>query len=194
MNNVIQAAAELQAVCLSEGWRFCFIGGIAQLRWGQPRTTVDADLSLLTGFGGELPYVQTLLKHFAARLPDAEEFALQRRVLLLSSPSGVGLDVTLAALPYEEQVIERSSMFDYPSRVRLQTCSAEDLVVMKAFAARTQDWADIERVIARQAGKLDWSYIREQLAPLAELQGDPDRVAELERRRAAIDPTSPGDS
>ncbi len=193
MNNVIQAAAELQAVCLDEGWRFCFIGGIAQLRWGQPRTTVDADLSLLTGFGGELPYVQTLLNHFTARLPDAEAFALQRRVLLLSSSGGVGLDVTLAALPYEERVIERSTMFDYPSRVPLRTCSAEDLVVMKAFAARTQDWADVERVIIRQAGKLDWLYIRAQLAPLAELQGDPDRVAELERRRAAIDPSSPGD-
>lgn len=191
MNNVIQAAAELQAVCLAEGWRFCFIGGIAQLRWGRPRTTVDADLSLLTGFGGELPFVRTLLRHFAARLPDAEDFALQRRVLLLRSSSGVGLDVTLAALPYEEQVIERSSMFDYPSRVRLQTCSAEDLIVMKAFAARTQDWADVERVIVRQAGQLDWTYIRKQLAPLAELQGAPDRLVELERRRAAIEPSPP---
>ncbi|GDY21091.1 hypothetical protein LBMAG56_24370 [Verrucomicrobiota bacterium] len=44
MTEVIQAAAELQAVCQAHGWRFCFIGGLAVLRWGEPRETVDAEL------------------------------------------------------------------------------------------------------------------------------------------------------
>ena len=57
MNDVINAAAELQAVCVAEGWRFCFIGGIAVLRWGEPRETVDVDLTLLTGFGDEALFV-----------------------------------------------------------------------------------------------------------------------------------------
>ncbi len=50
MNEVIRAAAELQAVCESQSWRFCFIGGLALQRWGEPRETVDVDLTLLTGF------------------------------------------------------------------------------------------------------------------------------------------------
>ena len=33
MNKVIQAAAELQNVCQSQGWQFCFIGGLALQRW-----------------------------------------------------------------------------------------------------------------------------------------------------------------
>jgi hypothetical protein len=45
---VFRAAAELQKVCAAEGWRFCFIGGLAVIRWGEPRETVDADLTLLT--------------------------------------------------------------------------------------------------------------------------------------------------
>lgn len=50
MIEVIKAAAELQAICKSEGWRFCFIGGLAVLRWGEPRETVEADLILLSAW------------------------------------------------------------------------------------------------------------------------------------------------
>jgi hypothetical protein len=50
VNEVIRAAAELQSVCEAEGWRFCLIGGLAVQRWGEPRETVDVDLTLLTAF------------------------------------------------------------------------------------------------------------------------------------------------
>jgi Nucleotidyl transferase AbiEii toxin, Type IV TA system len=183
VNEVIQAAAELQSVCLAQGWRFCFIGGLAQLRWGHARETVDADLSLLTGFGGEERFVRTLLQHFEGRIADAESFALQRRVLLLRSAKGVGLDVVLAGLPYEELVVQRSSDFLYPPNVALRTCSAEDLIVLKAFAGRSQDWADVEQVIVRQTGKLDWKHIDQHLRPLAELKGEPEILEQLARRR-----------
>jgi hypothetical protein len=61
------------------------------------------------------------------------------------------------------------------------------LIVLKSFAARGQDWVDVERVIVRQAGKLDWNYIREQLEPLAELKDLPGILDELERRRIEFD-------
>ena len=78
-------------------------------------------------------------------------------------------------------------MFDYPPHIALRTCSAEDLLVLKAFASRAQDWVDIERIIVRQTGKLDWSYIHEQLRPLVELKGVPEILDELERRRAEFE-------
>ena len=170
MNEVFQAAAKLQATCQSQGWLFCFIGGVALQRWGEPRETVDADLSLFVEFGQEEPFIQTLLSQFEARIPDAARFAKENRVLLLRSSKGVGLDVALAGLPYEALVIDRASDFEYPPQIVLRTCSAEDLVVLKAFAGRGQDWVDVERIIVRQTGKLDWNYIYEQLRPLAELK------------------------
>jgi len=114
---------------------------------------------------------------------DAAGFARARRVLLLKSSSGVGLDVALAGLPFEELVVQRSSFFDFPPKVSLRTCSAEDLIVLKAFAGRGQDWVDVERIIVRQTGTLDWRYIRFQLKPLAELKGAPEILEELEKRR-----------
>lgn len=183
MNEVIQAGAELQAICQSHDWQFCFIGGLALQRWSEPRETVDVDLSLFADFGDEQQFCDVLLKHFTPRISDAVAFARERRVLLLRSTKGVGLDVALAALPYEALVIERSSYFDYPPGISLRTCSAEDLIVLKAFAGRGQDWVDVERIIVRQTGKLNWNYIRAQLQPLAELKEAPEILDQLEARR-----------
>lgn len=187
MNKIFQAAAELQNVCQSQGWQFCFIGGVALQRWSEPRETVDVDLSLLAGFGQEQQFINILLRHFEPRLSNAADFARERRVLLLRSSEGVGLDVALAALPYEELLIQRSSYFDYPPGISLRTCSAEDLIVLKAFAGRGQDWADVERVIVRQTGKLDWDYIYEQLLPLAQLKDAPEVVDQLKARRVEFE-------
>ena len=187
MTEVIQAAAELQSICQSQGWQFCFIGGLALQRWSEPRETVDVDLSLFAGFGDEQKFCDILLKHFAARVSDAATFARERRVLLLRSAKGVGLDVAFAALPYEALVIERSTYFNYPPDIPLRTCSAEDLIVLKAFAGRGQDWVDVERIIVRQTGRLDWHYIREQLQPLAELKEAPEILEQLEARRVEFE-------
>ena len=187
MNDVIQAAAEVQTFCELRGWQFCFIGGLALQRWSEPRETIDVDVSLFTGFGEVERYNDVLLQHFEPRISDAATFAKERRVLLIRSSKGVGIDVSLAALPYEALVIQRSSYFEYPPSIALRTCSAEDLIVLKAFAGRGQDWVDVERTIVRQTGKLDWNYIREQLQPLAELKEAPEILDQLEARRVEFE-------
>jgi hypothetical protein len=40
---------------------------------------------------------------------------------------------------------------------------------------------DIEGVIVRQSDALDWSYVRDQLAPLAELKDAPELESRLEQ-------------
>lgn len=131
MIELIRVAAEVQCICEAENWGFCFIGGLALQRWGEPRETVRVDLTVLAGFGSEQRFVDRLLQSFQGRIDDAAKFALTRRVLLLRSHSGVGIDVALGGLPFEESAVTRSSLFEFPSSVRLRTCSAEDLVVMK---------------------------------------------------------------
>lgn len=187
MFEVFRSAAEVQAVCVEQGWPYCFIGGIVVQRWGEPRTTVDADLTILAAFGSEGSITATLLKHFDARIPDAESFAAQHRVLLLRSTVGVGIDVAFGALPLEFDMIKRSSMFTFAPGLSLRTCSAEDLIVLKAFASRGQDWVDVEKVVIRQAGGLDWEYIDEQLAPLVELKEEPEILARLRQIRTRHD-------
>lgn len=61
------------------------MGGLALQRWGEPRETIGVDLTLLTGFGNEERFIQTLLQHFTGRIPDSAQFARQHRVLFLKS-------------------------------------------------------------------------------------------------------------
>lgn len=187
MNALIRAAADLQAVCDSHRWRYCFIGGLAVQRWGEPRETVDVDLTLLTGFGDEARFVSVLIEAFEARIDDAAQFAVVNRVLLLRASSGVGLDIALAGLPFEELAVSRASLFTFPPDVPLRTCSAEDLIVLKAFADRPKDWLDIEGILIRQSDQLDWPYVRTQLAPLAELKEAPELMDKLESRRVDLE-------
>ena len=86
MNTLLQAGARVQRVCEDLGWQFCFIGGVANFRWGTPRLTNDLDLTLLTGFGEEAPYIETLVARYEGRIADAAAFARQHRVLLLRTP------------------------------------------------------------------------------------------------------------
>ena len=188
MNEVIRAAADLQAVCEAEHWRFCFIGGLAVQRWGEPRETVDVDLTLLTGFSHEDRFVSTLLERFEPRVDHAAAFARANRVLLLKSASGVGLDIALGGLPFEELAVSRATVFTFPPDVPLRTCSAEDLLVFKAFADRPKDWVDVDGIILRQTGTIDWDYVRLQLAPLVELKEAPAILEQLERRRVDLEP------
>lgn len=73
INRLLDAALEVQALCIERGWGFCFIGGMAVQHWGEARVTRDADLTLFTGIGDEAQYADSLLRLEALVLrPDTE--------------------------------------------------------------------------------------------------------------------------
>lgn len=181
MNPIFVAALEAQEFCLARGFRFCFIGGLSLQRWGEPRLTQDVDLTVISGFGREPEYADQFLSVFAPRIPEAREFALRHRVLLLLGRDGIPLDVALGAMPFEERAVSRSTRFQVAEGVSLLTCSAEDLIVFKAFAGRAQDWIDIEGIAVRQHRRLDESLIWQELIPLLELKEDEQAGPRLRR-------------
>ena len=180
LNSLFKAGLEFQETLEKRNWPFCFIGGIAVLRWGEIRMTQDIDLCLLCGFGNEEKYVKTLLKKFKSRITDADNFAFTNRVLLLYASNGVSIDISLSGLPFENQMIKRATSFSFHADCTLITCSAEDLIILKSFANRTKDWMDVEGVILRQGKSLDTDYIIEQLAPLCEIKEAPDTMNKLQ--------------
>ena len=127
-----------------------------------------------------------MLERLAARVENPLEFASRTRVVLLKSTDGVGIDIVLSGLPYEAGVIERSSLWEIADDTTLRTCSAEDLLVMKAFAARDKDWADVTSVLERGGSRLDLRFVREQLPPLVAAKEEPEIMEQLERRIARI--------
>jgi len=184
---VFEAARQVQDFLRRSGSEFCFIGGIALQRWGQPRFTRDVDLTLLCPLGSEADAIDRVLREFSGRYPDTKVFALKNRVVLVQTAAGIPVDVALGALPFEHHCVERASEFDFGSGATLLTCSAEDLVVLKAFAGRGQDWVDLEYVLIRQRRTLDWKLLLGELKPLLDLRETPENLEKLQQLRRKVE-------
>lgn len=172
--DLLTAAVEVLAAADRAGHRACLIGGMVVPRWGEPRATADVDLSILAPYGDEDRVLDALLARLTPRTPDAREFALTARVLLLKASNGVKLDVALAAFPFEIEALDAASDWEPAPGIIVRTCSAEDLIVYKLVAARTRDLGDIEGIVRRQAGRLDVERIRRWGREFADLKEDPD--------------------
>lgn len=167
--------------------QFCLIGGLAVQRWGEPRVTRDVDVTLLCPFGHEAAAADLLLSEFKPRMADARQFAFRNRVLLLQAGAGIGIDVALGSLAFEERCVRRASDWEIAPGTVLRMCSAEDLVVLKAFAGRPRDWLDLEAVLLRQRASLDWALVLHELEPLIALAEKPEYLERLRALKAAID-------
>jgi len=175
-NLLFTAARDIQEFILAQEWDFCFIGGLAVLRWGEMRITQDVDLCLQVGFGQEEKYIPGLVKNFEPRISNACEFARQHRVLLLRSFNKVAIDIAFSGLDFETRMIQRATLFQFQKEMWLKTCSAEDLIILKAFADRPQDWLDVEGILARQGIGINRPFCIEELAQLCLARDNSDIV------------------
>jgi hypothetical protein len=124
------------------------IGGVAASVLGTPRLTADVDVVLLLSVSRlpELLQVAAALG-LVPRIVDAEQFARRNRMVLLRHmESGVSVDVSLGMLPFEEEVVARSSMHQIGD-IALRLPTPEDLIVLKAVAHRPKDLLDIAEVL-----------------------------------------------
>lgn len=187
MNELYLLAQRVEQYCDQMGCPCCLIGGLALPFRGQLRATEDVDYAVFAEFGRESELIDGLLQEFKPRIQNARAHALLHRVLLLEV-GDLGVDIGIAGFEFERRIQERATREEVMDGVWLNVITAEDLVVMKAFANRPQDWVDIAGVLIRNEGKLDWGYIDATLAPLAELKEDPAILEKLTRLRMEYDP------
>ena len=183
MTDVFEVAGWVSRELDEAGFRHCFIGGIALQAFGEPRVTRDVDVSVLVGFGDEARQIAALLRLFGPRTEGASDFALVHRVLLCQSPEGIGIDIGLAAFPYEEDAMGRSVLHEFLPGQIIRVAGPEDLVTMKVFAGRPQDWIDVRGVLVRQRDRLDWDLIDGTLPELLEAVDEPERLDRLHELR-----------
>ncbi len=166
-----------------EGLEATIIGGVAAGLQGQPRLTEDVD-AVVIGAEAEALIETGARFGFAPRIKDAVEFSHSTHVLLMRHRSGVELDLSLGALPFERETIERAQRID-AGGLEISIASAEDLIIMKALARRPQDIADIAGILAIRAD-LDLDRIRDwvrQFSAVLELPEIFDDLQGLLKRR-----------
>ena len=123
---------------------------------------------------------------FLPRITDAVDFARNTRMLLLRFTEGaIDVDLSLGALPFEYEVIDRSSMIDVSPEVSIRVASPEDIIVMKAVAGRGRDFMDIENIVEANPD-LDVDRIRRwvrEFSSVLEMPEIHDNLEKLLQRR-----------
>ena len=116
------------------GVRAAIIGGVAASLLGKPRLTKDID-AIVMDAEAEALIASGARYGFQPRIADAVDFARNTRMLLLRfAEGGIDIDLSLGALPFEYEVIDRSSMIEVSRGVSIRVASPEDIVIMKVIA------------------------------------------------------------
>jgi hypothetical protein len=167
------------------GVHAAIIGGVAASLLGKPRLTKDIDAVVLDA-EAEALIASGAPFGFLPRIADAVDFARNTRMLLLRFTEGeIDIDLSLGALPFEYEVIDRSLMIDVSPGVSIRVASPEDIVVMKAVAGRGRDFMDIENII-EATPDLDVDRIRRwvrEFSSVLEMPGIHDNLEKLLQQR-----------
>ncbi|HNS49709.1 MAG TPA: nucleotidyl transferase AbiEii/AbiGii toxin family protein [Anaerolineae bacterium] len=147
MNPLQLPLAAVQQLLECFGNQGVIIGGVAASVLGTPRLTADVDVVLLLSVSRLPELIDAAARlGLVPRIADAEHFARRNRVLLLRhEESGIGVDVSLGMLPFEEEVVSRGRTVQVGT-IELRLPTPEDLIILKAVAHRPKDLLDISEV------------------------------------------------
>jgi predicted nucleotidyltransferase len=154
---------------------YAVIGGLANAVWGEPRATLDIDVTVRVAEGRTASVIEELARRFASVASDPHAFVSQHAVLPLRSEGGVRIDIIFARLPFEEDVVARAVPIDVGG-VPVRFCTAEDLILMKIASERSRDQDDAMGVTRRRLGELDMAYLEPRVRELATLLEQPSIV------------------
>lgn len=156
------------------------IGGIAVSLLTEPRATQDIDVTVWS----EGLSTETLLRTAGSfglvpRIDNPLEFATQARILLLKHrDTDVSIDLSLGALPFEKEMIDRAGIMEIGS-LRLRVATAEDLIISKAVPMRPVDLVDIEKLLFFYPG-VDFKRILAVVGEFQLLLDRPEYIQKLE--------------
>lgn len=163
ITDVRQLLLDARSALDAAGVLYAVIGGCARNAYAEPRATRDVDFAV----AGDAASYEAAVAALAARgftrasvvgdpqdaVPDLE---------LYRDVSGRRIDLLFAKTEFERSALARRQLRAPYEQVQLAVVSPEDLIVYKLIAGRTQDLADVEKVVAAlgAAGQaLDWGYI-----------------------------------
>jgi hypothetical protein len=157
------------------------VGGVAASLLGRPRLTRDIDALVRIA---EVDWQNAVLKardhELLPRIAAPIEFAQRSRVLLLRhSPTGIDIDVMLAALPFEFTAIDNGRVTRLGG-LEVNLPRVEDLLVMKAIAHRPRDLSDIEGLIAAHP-ETDLANVRQWVREFSNAATMPELLEDFEK-------------
>jgi hypothetical protein len=180
-----QVAAELARRLDEAGVEYALGGAIALAFAGEPRATIDVDMTLFVVPPEPVPCVDVLDQIGCTLRRQTALDSLAEHGFCRVAFEGMQIDVFLPTIPFHEAARRRRV------RVKLvgQSCwvfSPETLVVLKLMFFREKDFMDVRQILRIQGPALDRVWVREQLV---EIFGERDpRVAAWDELAAEVPP------
>ncbi len=165
----------------AEGISGIITGGIAASILGRPRVTRDVDGVVIIDSELLDKFIKGGISYgFVPRIEDVLAFAEKSRVLLMRhKPTEMDVDISLGALPFEYESIERAVWIDVGG-FSLPLPTPEDLIIMKAVAHRQRDLLDIESILDANQN-LDFQRIRSWVSEFSSVLEMPEILDDLEK-------------
>lgn len=182
MTQLESALLEVTSVLDELGVPYMLIGGLAVSLWGEPRATLDIDLSLWVEPGEFESVIAALSARIHPQPQDPLAFARQTRVLPVVSSEGVRADLVFGALPLEMEAIHRACPKQVGGKT-VRVASLEDLILMKLISEPEKDTGDAQRLLRRFKESVDRDYLEPRLSELAVALARPG-ILEMFRREA----------
>ncbi len=182
MTDLESALLEVAAALDTCGLPYVLIGGLAVATLGEPRTTLDVDVSVWVAPEGLDAAVLCLSKHLRPLPPQPQTFVRERRVLPVVTSSGVRADIIFSTLEVERGTIRRGIPKQVAGRF-IQVASVEDMLLMKLVSEREKDLADAKALLRRFGPALDRAYLLPKLEELSEALARPG-IIEIFRQHA----------
>lgn len=178
--SLLQVLAPLTEWFKEQRVPYAIIGGAAIGFLAQPRATQDIDAVTWIDLAEAATFVASGARFgFFPRISDPIEFALKSRVLLLQhNQTKIDVDISLGALPFEQEMLERAIEFTTPE-LTVQVATPEDLIITKAVAHRKRDLLDIDNLVSVYPN-LDLARIRHWVGQFAAVLEAPELVKDLE--------------
>jgi hypothetical protein len=159
---VTEVARKLASELESLGQEYALGGALALGFWGEPRGTLDVDLTLF------MPRDQPnqcvfFLQDLGCAVNIAEATQLLREYGMCRVQfEGVRVDVFLPGIPFYEIARQRRQRVPLGD-LDVWVWDAGSLIVFKMMFFRRKDLADVGRILQAQGAKLDRSWIRRQI-------------------------------
>ena len=177
-----QALSELRQHLDAAKVAHMLIGGLALAAWGLPRATLDVDITVWAPPEDTARVINGLLAAFLSRSSNPHGFVERTRVLPLSTPAGIPVDILFGGFPFEREMVHRAVTRTIGS-VGFRVATVEDLLLTKLISSRPKDAADVEAILKAHAKALDWTYLWPIAVQLAEAIEMPAMVQRLDPYR-----------
>jgi len=164
---------------------YMIIGGLANAVWGEPRATLDIDVTVAAKTSQVLEIAAALDRDFRVLVTDPESFVKETRVLPLESRSGVRVDLIFGLLPFEREAIKRAKLVPV-AHEEIRFCTPEDLILLKIISRRDQDQADVRGILRRRFPELDLEYLEPRIEELGDLLSRPEILESWSRWKAEL--------